>query len=81
MGGDDEPDEERIIEAIELNADDTVVVSSGMGEQFHRPNSITYDTNCKTNFKHPAETMTVSEAIQKGYTPCGKPGCFPDTDI
>lgn len=81
MGKNDGPDEERITEAIGLNADDIVVISSGIGQRFHRPNSITYDTNCKTSFKHPAEKMTVSEAIQKGYTPCGKTGCFSDTDI
>lgn len=80
MSEDEESDEERIIKSIDLDPDDIVVVSSGMGERFHRPDSITYDTACKTDFKRPPETMSVSEAIQKGYTPCGKFGCFPEVN-
>ena len=69
-----------IIESIDLDPAEPVLVSSGIGERFHRPDSIAYDTACKTRFKHPVERLSVTEAIREGYTPCGRVGCFPEAN-
>lgn len=63
-----------------LDPDETVVVSSGIGERFHRPDGLGYDTACKTEFKYATRYLTVSEALEEGFTPCAKVGCFPEVD-
>lgn len=72
--------DDAIVESVDLAPDATVLVSSGSGERFHRPDSIAYDTACKTRFEHPVETLSVTEAVRTGYTPCGRVGCFPDAN-
>lgn len=67
-------------ESVELDPDETVVVSSGIGERFHRPNGLGYDTACKTEFKYSGRHIPLSEAREEGFTPCNKYGCFPDAD-
>ena len=63
-------------ESVELDPDETVVVSSGIGERFHRPNGLGYDTACKTEFKYSGRYIALSEALEEGFTPCHKYGCF-----
>ncbi len=65
---------------IELDPDETVVVSSGIGERFHRPDGLGYDTACKTEFKYSGRYITLSQALEEGFTPCAKYGCFPEAD-
>ena len=67
-------------EDVQLDFDETVVVSSGIGERFHRPNGLGYDTACKTEFKYEGRYISVSEALEEGFTPCAKYGCFPEVN-
>ena len=74
--GEKEP--ETIVNSVDLDPENTVVVSKGIGVRFHRPNGIGYDTACKTSFKHSARKMALVESIAEGFTPCVKHGCFPE---
>lgn len=65
---------------VELDPDETVVVSSGIGERFHRPDGLGYDTACKTEFKYSGRYISLSQALEEGFTPCAKYGCFPEAN-
>ena len=81
MGDDNDGGHERPGDrSVELDPNETVVVSSGIGERFHRPNGLGYDTACKTDFKYSGRYITLSEALEEGFTPCAKYGCFPEAD-
>ena len=53
-----------------------VVVPTGGGTRFHRPDGIGFIVACKTEFGQPVEEVPVSKARENGFTPCKKPACF-----
>lgn len=72
-------------ESVELPTNDepdrvdpsrTVVVATGGGTRFHRPDGLGFDVACKTTFGRPTRAVTVAEARDEGFTPCEKAGCF-----
>lgn len=63
-------------ETVRLDPTAGVIVPTGGGTRFHRPDGPGYETACKTEFQQPVVTMTVAEALQDGYTPCRKQRCY-----
>jgi len=63
-------------EQLSLSANMVVLVSPHSGTRFHRVDGLGYETACKTTIDAPVRELSVSEAVQQGYRPCEKPGCF-----
>lgn len=58
----------------------TVVVSTGDGTRFHRlPEWPVFTTACKIDFTQPTRELSLSQAIEEGYTPCDISDCFGDS--
>ena len=63
------------IDDVESTA--TVVVSTGDGTRFHRRAEWpVFTTACKVEFSQPTREISMSRAIEEGYTPCENPDCF-----
>lgn len=61
----------------DVEADTTVIVSTGDGERFHRlPEWHVFTTACRTEFALPIREVSVSQAVEEGYTPCDITDCF-----
>lgn len=59
----------------DLDPDMEVVVPTGGGTKYHRPNGLGgFETECKTEFTQEVRTVALSEAIEEGFAPCGV--CF-----
>ena len=65
-----------IYESTDLDPDAIVIIASGHGKRFHRPNSLGFETICKTGFRYPVQKVPLSKAIEEGFTPCAKSACF-----
>jgi hypothetical protein len=63
---------------LSMASDEVVVVPTGGGERFHRPDGPGFETACKTGFGRPVRELTVSEARERGFSPCKKSSCFGD---
>jgi len=62
----------------ELDPSMQVVVPTGHGERFHRPDGPGFETACKTGFSHPVREIPLASAREEGYTPCRALACFGD---
>lgn len=65
--------------SADLGPTATVVVATGGGTRYHRPNGLGFETRCKTSFTRPVQSVVLAEAVEEGFTPCRKPGCFGET--